>query len=94
MKKDNLDLFEKSTEAIGWFQIFMSPFLIGVIISAIIYFPNPNTLTLVLALVIILLGIIIGIRLASKIYKSENGTIHFISRTDATPDIDELNKEK
>lgn len=60
MKKDNLNLFEKSTEAIGDLQIFMSPFLIGVIIAAIIYFPNLNTLTLVLALVIILLGIIIG----------------------------------
>lgn len=94
MKEEDQNIFEKSTEVIGGFQIFLSPFLIAVIIAAIIYFPNPNTITLIIAGVITILGIILGIKLASKIYKSREGTIHFVSRTTATPEIDELNKKE
>lgn len=92
-KKSNI--FEKSTELIGGVQIFLSPFLIGAIISAIIYFTNPNTITLIVSILIFLLGIFIGIKLASKIYRSKEGTIDFISKIDSTPEIDNvLNKEK
>ncbi|GAB0154876.1 hypothetical protein CHRYSEOSP005_01360 [Chryseobacterium sp. Alg-005] len=94
MKKEDQNIFEKFTEAIGGFLIFLSPFLIAVIIAAFIYFPNPNTITLIIAIAIILLGIILGVKLALKIYKTKKGTIHFVSRTDATPDIDELLNQK
>ncbi len=95
MENKKSNIFEKSTELIGAVQIFLSPFLIGVIISAIIYFTNPNTITLIVSIIIFLLGIFIGIKLASKIYRSKEGTIDFISKIDSTPEIDNvLNKEK
>lgn len=95
MSNHNRNIFEKSTELIGGLQIFLSPFLIGAAISAIIYFSNPNNFTLVIAIVILLLATGIGIKLATKIYRSKEGTIDFISKTDSTPEIDNfLNKEK
>ena len=89
------NVFEKTTETIGWIQIFLSPFIIGLIIAAIIYFPNPNTFTLIIASAISALGFVIGARFASKIQKKE-GTINFISKIDSTPELDEnlKNKEK
>ena len=93
-KEDQQNTFEKATEAVGWFQLFLSPFLAGVIVSAIIYFSNPNTLTLIFAIIIFALGVVIGIKLASKITK-KHGAINFISNTSATPELDkQLKKEK
>lgn len=95
MKNDKRNIFEKSAELIGGLQIFVSIFLIGAAISAIIYFSKPNNFTLVIAIVILLLATVIGIKLASKIYRSKEGAINFISKTDSTPEIDKfLNKEK
>jgi cytochrome c biogenesis protein CcdA len=93
MDENKPNIFEKSTEVIGGFQIFLSPLLIGILIAALVYFPNPNNFTLIIAIVIIILGIIIGLLLALKIYKSKEGTINFISRTSSTPEIEET-KEK
>lgn len=97
MEENNPNIFEKSTEVIGGFQIFLSPLLIGILIAAIIYFPNPNNFTLIIAVAIVILGIVIGLILALRIYKSKEGTIHFISRTASTPEIEETtekNQEK
>ncbi|SIT14137.1 hypothetical protein [Chryseobacterium gambrini] len=95
MKNDTQNIFEKSAELVGGLQIFLSPFLIGTAISAIIYFSNPNNFTLIVAIVLLLLATGIGIKLATKIYRSKKGTIDFISKTDSTPEIDKfLNKEE
>ncbi|WP_394664983.1 hypothetical protein [uncultured Chryseobacterium sp.] len=95
MKNDTQNIFEKTAELVGGLQIFLSPFLIGAAISAIIYFSNPNNFTLIVAIVLLLLATGIGIKLATKIYRSKEGTIDFISKTDSTPEIDKfLNKEK
>lgn len=80
MKENKPNIFEKSTEVIGASQIFLSPLLVGILIAAIIYFPNPNNFTLVIAVAVVILGTIIGLILALKIYKSKDGTIHFISK--------------
>lgn len=84
------NIFEKSAELIGWFQIFLSPFLFGAFISALIYFTNPNRLTLTIAILILFTATLIGAKLASKIYRSKEGTIGFISKKDSTPDIDKM----
>ncbi|WP_144283116.1 hypothetical protein [Chryseobacterium echinoideorum] len=89
------NIFEKFIELIGWVQIFLSPFLIGAVISAIIYFMNPKSVTLIIAILILFSGAIIGAKLASKMYRSQEGTIGFISKKDSTPDIDKMiNTEK
>ncbi|NLO70027.1 MAG: hypothetical protein GX102_03595 [Porphyromonadaceae bacterium] len=86
-------LFEKITELIGWLQIMASPFFIGLLIGSIVYFPNQTTTTLIIGLIISLVGLVIGIILATKIYKSKNGTIWFLSRTIATPELDKKDEK-
>jgi hypothetical protein len=81
-------VFEWVTEAIGWLQIAASPFLIGLGFGAFIYFPNPTATRLVIGLSMMVLGLIICILLATKIWKTKEGTIGFLSRTMATPDLD------
>lgn len=83
-----MKFFELITELVGWCRIAISPILIGLIISAIIYFNKQDTIGFVLALLPAIAGIAIGIIWATRVYKSKNGTIHFISRVDATPELD------
>lgn len=81
--------FEIITEIIGWMQIVASPFLTAVMIGAIIYFPNQTTISLVVAVLVCIIGLCIGILIATKKFKSEKGTIWFLSRTMSTPELDE-----
>ncbi|WP_426275132.1 hypothetical protein ACN9MN_11935 [Chryseobacterium sp. S-02] len=93
MEENKPNIFERLTEIIGGFQIFLSPFFIGILIAVLIYFSNPNNLTLIIAITIIGLGTSIGLILALKIYKSKRGTINFISRISSTPEIEKKNKK-
>ena len=83
-KKSLFDLF---AEVIGWLQIFASPFLIGLIIGALIYFPKPNTSRSVIAILVIILGLVTGIIWATRAWKKK-GTIHFMSKLTANPELD------
>ena len=85
-------VFEYFTEITGWIQIAISPFFIGIIIGAVIYFLKPNKLTLIIAFIIAIIGLCIGIVWATKVWRKK-GTIHFISRTMATPDLDPPTEE-
>ncbi len=79
------------TEAIGWLQIVASPFLIGLGIGAVIYFSKPDTTRLILGISIATLGLIVGIIIATRIWKKK-GTVNFMSRITATPELDETQK--
>jgi hypothetical protein len=85
-------IFELIMESIGWLQIVASPLLIGLIVGAIIYFPNPTTTRLVSGIIIATLGLVIGIIWATKQWKGK-GTIWFMSRIMATPELDKLDEE-
>ena len=85
--------FELITEIIGWLQIVASPFLIGLIIGAIIYFPKPDTTKLIIAIVIATTGLCIGIIWATRVWRKK-GTIHFMSRIMATPELDNKDEEQ
>lgn len=78
------------TETIGWLRIALSPFLIALLIGAIIYFNLHNTLGVVLGIGIAGIGLIIGIVWATRVWKKQ-GTNVFLSRVMATPELD--NKE-
>ncbi len=98
-KKDNqkteggiFKVFEFFTELIGWLQIFASPLLIGLILGAIIYFANPSAASLVLGIIVSTIGLIVGVIWATKKWKGK-GTIFFLSRIMATPDLDNVKKE-
>ena len=82
-------VFEYIVEIIGWLQIVASPFLIGSGIGAFIYFQNPTLTNLIIGMVISILGLIVGIIWATRIWKTK-GTIWFVSQVSATPDLDNL----
>ena len=82
-------ILEFITELIGWFQIVLSPFLIGLVIGAIIYFNKQDMIGLFIGIAVVALGLIIGIVMATKIWRKK-GTMEFLSRVDATPDLDNL----
>ena len=85
-------VFELITESIGWLQIVASPLLIGLIVGSIIYFPNPTTTRLVLGIIVATLGLVIGVIWATKQWKGK-GTIWFMSRIMATPELDNPDEE-
>lgn len=83
-------VFENITEVIGWLQIVVSPTIIFSGISAIIYFRNPNLNNLIIAISICIVGIVCGILLANKIWKTK-GTVWFMSRVNSSPEFDNFN---
>lgn len=82
--------FEKIAEIIGWFFIVASPLTLSLLVAAFIYFSNPSILRLIIAILVILLGIIIGIIWATKVYKSKRGTVGFLSRVNTPPQNEEV----
>ena len=80
------------TEAIGWVQIVASPFFIGLAIGTIIYFTDPSTTRLIIGIIVATAGLIVGIIWATKQWKGK-GTILFMSRIMATPELDNPDEE-
>ena len=81
--------FEYILEVIGWLQIVASPLLIGLGIGAGIYFSNPTQTTLIISIIVAVIGLLVGVIWATKIWKTK-GTISFVSQISATPDIDKF----
>jgi hypothetical protein len=94
MKSENqffrfLELF---TESLGWLRIAASPTLIGAILASIIYFSNPDETRLTIAIIVFLIGMLVGVYWATKHWKGK-GTVRFLSRTLATPELQNLDEE-
>lgn len=85
--------FEILMESIGWLRIMASPLLIAIGIGAFIYFSNPTSTRLIIAVMLVFLGFIIGTIWATKVWKTKKGTMWFISRTMATPELDDKNED-
>lgn len=85
--------FHFFTELISGIQIVLSPLLISIVIGGIVYASNPSTSSLVIAIVIGLLGLAVGIIWAVSVSKKE-GTSHFMSRTMASPELDEKGEKE
>ncbi|RZL44128.1 MAG: hypothetical protein EOP00_21170 [Pedobacter sp.] len=84
---------EQITEIIGWIQIVLSPTLFCSFIGSWIYYSNPNKTRLIVAILVILFGLIVGIIYATKIWKTK-GTVWFVSRISATPELDKEKEEQ
>lgn len=80
-------------EIIAWLQIVASPLLIGLGISAFIYFRNPSKTTLIISIIVAVLGLFIGIVWANRIWKTK-GTMWFVSQISATPELDNLTEKE
>jgi hypothetical protein len=87
MAKGKKNLFELFTEIAGWLQIVASPFLIGLVAGAFVYFPKPGIARLIIAILIATTGLCIGIVWANRIWRKK-GTIHFMSEIISTPELD------
>jgi hypothetical protein len=68
------------------------PLLLAAIIGFVIYISKPGTIRLIIAIAIVAIGLILGIIWATKIWKGK-GTIHFISRVNASPELDPPDEE-
>ena len=88
-----LKWLEKSIEHFNYIKIMASPTLIGALIGIAIYVNKTDNLGLTIAVIVTLLGIFCGILLANWA-KRKTGTTEFISRVNASPDIDEAMKNK
>lgn len=78
-------------EVFGWIWIAFSPTLVGLILGGLFYLSTPNTTGKVGWVVIASLGIIAGAIWATKV-KRKHGTIWFMSRNMATPELDGKSK--
>ena len=81
-------------EIIGWIRIVLSPLLVFSAIGAILYYNFPSLFTYVFALLLGALGLVIGVLWANRIWK-KYGTMQFLSRVNASPDLDKkIDEEK
>lgn len=88
-----MNFFDYSFEVIGWLQIAASPLLFGLIIGACIYFSNPNDTRMALAILVVVAGLVTGIVFATRVWRKQ-GTMHFVSRVNASPELDHLDEKK
>lgn len=84
-------IFEIITEAVGWIQIVLSPTLLGIIFGFGIYYYFPNQNGIIFGIIVAVIGFIIGLIWATKKLKT-TGTIHFLSRINETPELDNIEK--
>ena len=90
---EKLNFFDRLFEIVGWIQIVASPLLLAAIIGFLVYISKPNTIRLIIGIVIVIVGLMVGIIWATKIWKGKKGTIHFISRVNASPELDPPDEE-
>jgi hypothetical protein len=88
-----MSFFDYAIEVVGWLEIVASPLFAGLMIGAVIYFSKPTILRLVIAVCMAAIGLIVGIILATRIWKKQ-GTMHFVSRIMASPELDNVDEEK
>ena len=77
-QKNSINFFSLITEIIAWLQIAASPFLISIATGFIIYIFKPGKLGFVIAISIAIVGLVIGITCAVKVWKKK-GTVQFMS---------------
>jgi hypothetical protein len=79
-------------EASGWFRIVASPLIVGLGLGAWTCFNDPRTLTLVCGIFVALLGLVVGVLWAARVWK-KTGTIEFLSRVGANPELNKPDDE-
>ena len=79
---------EMLVEVLSWLKIVASPFLIGLLLGGLFYLYKPDMAGAIIGGLIAVIGLVIGIVLATAISKKVGAT-EFNSRIMATPDFDE-----
>ena len=88
-----MKILEWITSFFAWLQIVASPLFFGLILGLVVYGIFPNTVGLIFGIAIATLGLTLGIIFATRIWK-KRGTVDFISRASASPELDNLDDEE
>lgn len=88
-----MKIVEKLVAALFWLQIAAAPSVLAVFLGIIVHYYLPNPLGWIAAIAIVVSGIIGGILLANWAAK-KYGTIAFISRVSASPELDNLEEKE
>ena len=70
----------------AWLEIAVSPLIIGCVIGMIVYSEVPREKGIIIGITIVVLGLIIGIVWAIRIWKKRE-TVEFMSRLTANPEL-------
>ena len=81
------------TRSAAWLQIVASPLLIGAGIGVLLYVAYPGETGKLVAICIASAGLVAGVWWANKVRKSR-GTVEFMSRVIATPELDKREAEE
>jgi len=87
-----MKILEWLTSFFAWLEIVASPLIIGGVIGFFVYAKYPTTVGLVIGISVAGLGLIIGIVIATRIWK-KGGTVEFISRISASPELNKLDND-
>ena len=85
-------VFELIPEIIGFIQIMISPLLIGILLGAVFYVAEPTGLGMILGGCTAAIGLVIGVLWAANEWKGK-GTVWFMSRLMATPELDDAEED-
>jgi hypothetical protein len=88
-----MKLIERLLSMLAWLQIFISPALIGVVSGALVYLAIRGTWGIGLGIAVALSGAASGVAFAEKA-RRDKGTIEFMSRTIAHPELCEKENRK
>lgn len=83
-------IIEIFIEVFYWLRIMASPLLISIGFGILIYSFSPKSGSLYLAIGISFIGLIVGIVWATKVWK-KTGTSNFMSRVNASPELNKNN---
>ncbi len=79
-------ILEIFVEILSWLRIMVSPLIIGVGVGILVYDNNPNNSGMAIGIIISLLGLLVGIIGATKVWR-KTGTSNFMSRVNSTPEF-------
>ncbi len=79
-------------EILFWLRIVASPTIIGCVAGFLIWKGVGETKGMLFGSIVALCGLVIGIIWATRIWKKQ-GTSTFMSRVNASPDLDNLTKQ-
>jgi hypothetical protein len=86
-----MKFFELAMEILGWCKIVLSPLIVGAALGGLAYLALRNIYGIMAGAALVLLGLLLGIKWANSVWR-EHGTMNFLSRIRATPDIPPLPK--
>lgn len=88
-----MKIFESLVEGLNWLKIAAAPLLVGIVLGIVFYVYKPDLVGIIFSCLIAILGLVVGIYLATKISK-EVGATEFNSNIYSSPDLDHLDQKK